>query len=122
MKKQILLLGLFCFLLAGSQMTFAQSKQENQSIAVQSTNASVKENAEKVIAIFERADKLKDNQKQKVYQVFEAVQEKKQNLIGIKDEKERRMKTAKLQNFINTKLKDVLTDAQYKVYLQAMSR
>lgn len=122
MKKQILLLGLFCFLFAGSQVTFAQSKQEKQTIAAKSTNGSVKENAEKVIAIFERSDKLKDNQKQKIYQIFEAVEEKKSNIAGITDEKEKTMKTAKLQNFINTKLKDVLSNDQYKTYLKAMSR
>lgn len=122
MKKQILLLGLVCFLFAGIQFASAQSKQQNQTIAVQSTNGTVKENAEKVIAIFERTDKLKDSQKQKIYQVFEAVQEKKQNIAAIQDEKEKQLKTEKLQNFINTKLQDIFTNAQYKTYLQAMSR
>lgn len=122
MKKQILLLGLFCFLFVGSQLTYAQTKQKDQSIAVQNTKDTVKKNAENVIAIFERGETLGDSQKNKVYQIFEAVQEKKKNIESVTDEKERKMKTDKLQNFINTKLKDVLSASQYKVYLQAMSR
>lgn len=122
MKKQILLWGLACFLFAGSQMTFAQSKQEKQTITADNASDSVKKDAQNLINLFERDDKLSDKQKERVYIVFAAAEEKLKNIESMTDEKDKKMKKAKLQNFINDKLSGVLTKAQFKKYLHSMSR
>ncbi len=122
MRKQIFLMGLACFLFLGSQVSFAQSKQEKKPLVAKTTVQSTELNAEKVIGIFERGSQLNDSQKNKVHSIFEAVEEKRKGIATVEDDKERQRKTALLQNYINTKLMDVLTDQQYKTYLEAMSR
>lgn len=114
-------MGLACFLFLGSQVSFAQSKQEKKPLVATSAQ-STELSAEKVIGIFERGSQLNDSQKNKVKYIFEAVEEKRKGIATIEDDKARQKKTALLQNYINTKLMDVLTDQQYKTYLEAMSR
>lgn len=121
MKKQLLLLSFACFLFAGSQLSFAQSTIEEQKTAIESADASVKKNAQKVIDALERSTKLDAAQKNKIYDIFVAVDKKMKGVDAIEDSAERKAKQSKMQDYINQKLQQVLTKEQYEMYMKKLS-
>ncbi|SDR65947.1 hypothetical protein SAMN04515667_0070 [Formosa sp. Hel1_31_208] len=118
MKKQLLLLSFACFLFAGSQFSFAQSKMEKQKVAIENADSSVKKNAEKVINLLKRHTKLDEKQKTKIYDIFVAVDKKMKAIETIENTEERQAKQSKMQVYINSKLQQVLSPEQYKVYIE----
>lgn len=121
MKKQLLLLSFACFLFAGSQLSFAQSTIEQEKTALESADASVKKNAQKVINALERSTKLDATQKNKIYDIFVAVDKKMKGIDAIEDSAERKAKQSKMQDYINQKLQQVLTKEQYDMYIKKLS-
>jgi len=121
MKKQLLILSLACFLCAGSQLSFAQTKTAKQTTAITNADESVKKNAQKVINLLEREAKLDASQKNKIYDIYSAVDKKMKGIAAIEDASEREAKEAKMQMYINKKLQDVFTKAQYTLYTKKMT-
>ncbi len=117
MKKHLLIAAFAFFLIGGSQMSFAQTKLENQKVAIENADSSVKKNAQKVINLLEREAKLDADQKTKVYDIFVAVDKKLKAIDTIEDAAEKKQKQTKMQAYINQKLQQVLTQEQYKLYL-----
>ncbi|MFT4611334.1 MAG: hypothetical protein ACJA1H_000626 [Glaciecola sp.] len=117
--KKLLLLSVACFLFAGSQLSYAQTKADSQSL---STNAivqnSAKEKTNEIVNMLARTNKLDAAQQKKIYNIFASVDKKMKGVEAIKDSNVRSAKKAKMQEYINEKLKKVLTDVQYKEYLK----
>ncbi|MBR9913870.1 MAG: hypothetical protein GYB32_03430 [Algicola sp.] len=121
MKKQLLLLTFACFLFAGTQISFAQAKSKSQIESVNNDASSAKKNADKVIQMLERSAKLDAKQKAQVYDIYNAVDKKMQGIDAVKDPAERALKKEKMQNYINSKLKQVLSSEQYEIYMKKVS-
>jgi hypothetical protein len=68
--------------------------------------------------MLERTNKLDDSQKKDIYQIFYSLERKSKGVDTIKDASEKNAKRAKLNDYINSKLKDVLNEEQYKIYLK----
>lgn len=117
MKKHLLISAFAFLLIGGSQMLYAQTKLENQKVAIENADSSVKKNAQKVINLLEREAKLDADQKTKVYDIFVAVDKKLKAIDLIEDAQEKKKKQTKMQAYINQKLQQVLTQEQYKLYL-----
>ena len=120
MKKSLLLLLFACFLFAGSQSTFAQSKLEQQKLTVKNADDSAKKEALKVINLLEREAKLDDTQKNNIYEIFVGVSKKKKNILGISDSAEQKAKLTKLQEYTNEQLQKTLTSEQFALYTKKM--
>lgn len=106
---------------AGSQLSFAQSTIEQQKTTIKNADDSVKKNAQKVINALERGAKLDATQKNKVYDIFLAVDKKMKGIEAIEDASERKAKQTKLQDYVNQKLQQVLSKEQYELYMKKLS-
>lgn len=121
MKKLLSILCFACFMFAGSQLSFAQSTIEQQKTTIKNADDSVKKNAQKVINALERGAKLDATQKNKVYDIFLAVDKKMKGIEAIEDASERKAKQTKLQDYVNQKLQQVLSKEQYELYMKKLS-
>lgn len=121
MKKLTLILSFACFLIAGSQLSFAQTIVSQSQTAISDADASVKKNAQKVINMLERDAKLEASQKEKIYDVFVAVNKKMKGIEAIEDASEKASKKAKMQTYIDQKMKQILTKDQYTIYSKKMA-
>ncbi|WP_298900192.1 hypothetical protein [uncultured Psychroserpens sp.] len=116
MKKQLLLLCFACFLFAGSQLSFAQTTIKKQNTAVSNADYSAEKSVQKLTNLLEREAKLDATQKEKLYDVFAAVEKKIKGIASIEDATERQAKKKKIRAYIDQKIKQVLTPAQYEIY------
>ncbi|WP_460219865.1 hypothetical protein [Psychroserpens sp. MEBiC05023] len=92
-----------------------------QEMTAHKIESSPKENAQKVINALEREAKLDASQKNKVLDIFVAVEKKMKGISAIENTEERSKKKAKMQEYINSKLKMVLTPDQYELYTKKMA-
>ncbi|WP_040281169.1 hypothetical protein [Psychroserpens damuponensis] len=121
--KKIFILSVACFLFAGSQMAFAQTKANSPVVTSNTTiQNSAKEKTNEVVNMLLRTDKLDETQQKKIYEIFSSVEKKMKGVESIKDSSARSAKKAKLQKYVNEKLKNVLTDSQYQLYLKNMPK
>ncbi|MEM5565993.1 hypothetical protein WNY78_12800 [Psychroserpens sp. AS72] len=121
--KKLLILSVACFLFAGSQLSFAQSKADSPALTTSTTiKESAKEKTNEVVNMLLRTDKLDEAQQKKIYEIFSSVEKKMAGVESITDSSMKSAKKAKLQKYINEKLKNVLTDSQYQVYLKNMPK
>ncbi|WP_299274000.1 hypothetical protein [uncultured Psychroserpens sp.] len=116
MKKQLLLLCFACFLFAGSQLSFAQTTIKKQNTAVSNADYSAEKSVQTLTNLLEREAKLDATQKEKLYDVFAAVEKKIKGIASIEDATERQAKKKKIRAYIDQKIKQVLTPAQYEIY------
>ncbi|WP_298755151.1 hypothetical protein [uncultured Psychroserpens sp.] len=116
MKKQLLLLCFACFLFAGSQLSFAQTTTKKQNTAITNSDYSAEKSAQKVINLLEREAKLDATQKEKLHDVFTAVEKKMNGIASIEDATERQAKKKKMRAYIDKKLQQIFTPAQYDIY------
>ncbi|WP_298897441.1 hypothetical protein [uncultured Psychroserpens sp.] len=116
MKKQLLLLCFACFLFAGSQLSFAQTTTKKQNTAITNSDYSAEKSAQKVINLLEREAKLDATQKEKLHDVFTAVEKKMNGIASIEDATERQTKKKKMRAYIDKKLQQIFTPAQYDIY------
>ncbi|MCD2260673.1 hypothetical protein [Psychroserpens luteolus] len=116
MKKQLLLLCFACFLFAGSQLSFAQTTTKKQNTVITNSDYSAEKSAQKVINLLEREAKLDATQKEKLHDVFTAVEKKMNGIASIEDATERQAKKKKMRAYIDKKLQQIFTPAQYDIY------
>ncbi|MFT5847449.1 hypothetical protein [Psychroserpens sp.] len=117
--KKILLLSVACLLFAGSQLSFAQTELNSQ-LAPSSTTMQdfAKEKTNQIVNILARTNKLEVGQQKKVYTLFASVEKKMNGIEAIEDASKKNAKRAKMQEYINSKLKNILTEQQFKTYLE----
>jgi polyphosphate kinase len=120
--KKLILLSVACFLFAGSQLSFAQTKVDSQ---IQSSSSTIqnspKEKTNQIANMLERTNKLDTNQKEKIYEIFTSMEKKMIGIEAVKDASSKNAKRAKMNAYINSKLKTVLTDEQFSIYLKNTS-
>tara|TARA_B100000809_G_scaffold263675_1_gene317521 strand:+ start:4567 stop:4935 length:369 start_codon:yes stop_codon:yes gene_type:complete len=117
--KKLLLLSVACFLFAGSQLSYAQTKADSQSLSANTiVQNSAKEKTNGIVNMLARTNKLDAEQQKKIYEIFASVDKKMKGVEAIKDSNVKSAKKAKMQEYINGKLQKVLTDVQYKEYLK----
>nr|WP_321229880.1 hypothetical protein [uncultured Psychroserpens sp.] len=117
--KKLLILSVACFLFAGSQLSFAQTKTKTPVVSSSATiQNSPKEKTMQIVNMLERTNKLNEGQKKDVYQIYFSLERKMKGVDAIKDASEKNAKRAKMNDYINSKLKDVLNEEQYKIYLK----
>jgi hypothetical protein len=117
--KKFLLLSVACFLFAGSQLSFAQTKADSQILSSSTTIQDfTKEKTNQIVNMLARTNKLEVDQQKKVYIIFASVEKKMNGIEAMEDASKKNAKRAKMQDYINSKLKTVLTEQQFKTYLQ----
>ena len=117
--KKIILLSVACFLFAGSQLSFAQTKADSQTLSSNTTiENSSKEKTNQIVNILARTNKLNADQIEKVYDIFVSMEKKNKGIESVKDASSKNAKRAKMNAYINSKLKNVLTEEQFKIYLK----
>lgn len=118
MKKNILL-SVACLLLSGSQLSFAQTEVNSQIIPSSTTMQDVaQEKTNQIVNILARTNKLEADQQKKVYSIFASAEKKMSGIEAMEDASKKNAKRAKMQGYINSKLKTVLTEQQFKTYLE----
>ncbi|TXE17592.1 hypothetical protein ES692_08475 [Psychroserpens burtonensis] len=117
--KKILFLSVACLLFAGSQSSFAQTEANSQ---LASSSTIMQDFAQKktnqVVNILARTNKLEADQQKKIYSIFASAEKKMNGIEAIEDASKKNAKRAKMQDYINSKLKTVLTEQQFKTYLE----
>nr|WP_321243658.1 hypothetical protein [uncultured Psychroserpens sp.] len=117
--KKFILLSVACFLFAGSQLSFAQTKADSQTVSSNTTiENSSKEKTNQIVNILARTNKLNADQIEKVYDIFVSMEKKIKGIESVKDASSKNAKRAKMNAYINSKLKNVLTEEQFKIYLK----
>lgn len=121
MKKNILLIAAALFLFLGNQSVVAQAKmkKETKSINVDpSINANQSQvSAKKMTTSLTRPLGLNQEQQEQVYALFQKTEEKMNRANAATEGKEQLAKQAKMDKYIMAKMKEILTDEQYKKYL-----
>ena len=117
--KKLLLLSVACLLFAGSQLSFAQTKADSQTVSSNTTIQNFpKEKTNQIANMLERTNKLEADQKEKIYDIFASMEKKIKGIEAVKDASSKNAKRAKMNTYINSKLKNVLTEEQFKIYLK----
>jgi hypothetical protein len=117
--KRLLLLSIACFIFAGSQLSFAQTKADSQTLSPSTTIISTpKEKTNQIANMLERTNKLEAGQKEKIYEIFASMEKKMKGIEAVKDASSKNAKRAKMNEYINGKLKNVLTEEQFNIYLK----
>lgn len=116
MKKNILLIAAALFLFLGNQSITAQAKmeKETQSISAEETEVSAKEKTTSLI----RSLGLNKKQQEQVYNLFVKSEEKMSRASLEGETKEKKMKEAKMNEYIMAQMKEILTEGQFKNYLE----
>ncbi|WP_047547985.1 hypothetical protein [Psychroserpens sp. Hel_I_66] len=116
MKKALLLLTFGCFLLLGNQSAIAQNTSGNMTLTANSSIKTPKEKTNDVVNMLARTNKLDATQKEKIYEIFSSADKKIKGIHAIEDSNKKITKMAKMQDYINEKIKTVLNDEQYSIY------
>jgi hypothetical protein len=116
MKKNILLIAAALFLFLGNQSIAAQAKLEKQeqSVKTQKTNVIAKEKTMSLI----RPLNLNKEQQVQVYEVLAKVGGKMKSAEANPDLKVKEEKQAKMNKYVMSKMKEILSEEQYKKYLE----
>ncbi|WP_435413583.1 hypothetical protein [Psychroserpens mesophilus] len=116
MKRNILLIAAATFLFLGNQSMTAQTKikKETQSAVIQKSNINAKEKTMNLI----RPLGLNDKQQEQVYSLFEKTEEKMGRAGTEADAKQLEAKQAKIDQYIMSKMKEILNEEQYNKYLE----
>jgi hypothetical protein len=121
MKKNILLIAAALFLFLGNQSLTAQAKMKKGTqtmSAEKSMIASQSEiNAKKMTASLTRPLGLNQDQQEQVYSLFKKTEEKMNRASAATNGQELEAKQAKMDKYIMSQMKEILTDEQYKKYL-----
>jgi len=121
MKKNILLIVAALFLFLGNQSLTAQAKMKKETktmSAERSMIASQSEiNAKKMTASLTRPLGLNQEQQEKVYSLFQKTEEKMNRASVATNTQELEAKQAQMDKYIMSEMKEILTDEQYKEYL-----
>lgn len=116
MKKNILLIAAALFLFLGNQSVTAQAKMEKevQAISTDKTELSAKKETKSLI----RSLGLNKKQQEQVYSLFAKTNGKMSKATASNvDTKEQEVKQAKMDKYIMVKMKEILTEEQFKKYL-----
>ncbi|MEH6535421.1 MAG: hypothetical protein V7719_03435 [Psychroserpens sp.] len=120
--KKLLLLSVACFLFAGNQLSFAQTKTDSQTVSSNTTiQNSPKEKTNQIVNMLARTNKLEADQKEKIYNIFSSMERKMNGIDSVKDPADKAIKKEKMQTYINLKLKQVLSIEQYDIYIKKTS-
>nr|WP_321225266.1 hypothetical protein [uncultured Psychroserpens sp.] len=117
--KKLILLSVACFLFAGSQLSFAQTDAVLETTSAKTrVQTYPKKMTNQIVNMLERTNKLEAEQVKKVYSIFSSVERKVKGVEAIEDSTLKNEKRAKLQDYINGKLKNVLNAQQFEIYLK----
>ena len=115
MKKQLLFLSFALFFFLGNQHMDAQEKMEKKNKIEKLSDSMAKAN--KLTVDMTRHLRLDDAQKEKVYELLVTADQKRAGVNAIENVEQRKEKMAQLEDRVNVKMKEILTEEQYEKYL-----
>ncbi|MEY8848045.1 hypothetical protein AB9K26_04480 [Psychroserpens sp. XS_ASV72] len=115
MKKSILFIAVAVFMFLGNQAVDAQAKIKNntQTQVSETVQATAKTKTTKLV----RALELSSKQQEQVYNLFLKSEEKLSKASSEIEGKELNAKQAKMDKYVEAKMKEILKEEQYKKYL-----